>query len=73
MIARSSRPGFTRVEALVVVALLFAGAAMFAPAVQGARAASGQTTCADNLRRMGIAIHQCASANDAVTAAESAR
>jgi prepilin-type N-terminal cleavage/methylation domain-containing protein len=49
--------GVTLVELLVVVAILGALMALLLPAVQAARDASQRTYCADNLRNVGLALH----------------
>ena len=51
------RVGMTLVELLVVVAVLAALVALLLPAVQSAREAARRTTCLNNLRHVGCALH----------------
>lgn len=57
------RNAFSRIDLLAVLVLALLGGGIAIPAVRKARTADARATCADNLRRMGAAIHQYATDN----------
>lgn len=60
---RARRPGFTLIELLVVIAIIAILIALLLPAVQAAREAARRTQCRNNLKQLGIALHNYHDAN----------
>ena len=59
-----ARRGFTLIELLVVIAIIAVLIALLLPAVQAAREAARRAQCVNNLKQIGLAMHNYHQTND---------